>query len=207
MISGAVLILCAQAFDELSRFGNFLGRDRGIGQQQERLFVPRLFAEDLLGGVSRLRILMDRQIGLAELELHVHVVRLQLRGLLEQRIRLNDLALVVIDGAELAQRDRIGRIEPEHLAIVLLGLVVLLGGQGVVGTGQGQAPLVGSALEQPKPATAASDSAKTNRRLLGEAVRAIMELMVGLPRVPEFCPVVVVLPPKLERVKMPGFSA
>ena len=65
---------------------------------------------------------------------------------------------------------------------------------------------MGSALEQPTLAMANREMGKTSRRLLGEAILAIMEAMV-------FCPVCRnrsgrdAAAPELERIKSAGFSA
>lgn len=72
--------------------------------------------------------LTKRESSAAELELQLRILRLQVRGLLKQRVRLNQLPLVKIDRPQLAQSYRLVRHQPEHLTIILLGPVILLGG-------------------------------------------------------------------------------
>jgi len=79
------------------RLLDFVGRDSRIDQQEQRRFVARLLVEDLLSEVSRLRQLTKRARSLAELELEFQFLRLQFRGLLGQRIRLKQLALIKVD--------------------------------------------------------------------------------------------------------------
>jgi hypothetical protein len=136
MIAGAIVIFFSKALNKLSGLLNVVKCESRAGQQHKCLFVPRLFVEDSQGGVPRLLKFTERQEGQAELELHFQIVRLELRGLLEQRIGQQQLALVVIDDAQLAQRHRIGRSQPEHVAILLLGLVILLGDEIITGARQ-----------------------------------------------------------------------
>ena len=98
--------------------------------------LPRLFLQDLHGGVARLRIITEGERDQAKLELYFRIVRLQFRGFLEQRIGLQNLSLVEINDAQLAQRRRILRGKSKHVAIFLLGFVVLPGGKSILGARQ-----------------------------------------------------------------------
>src|SRR5438445_13033265 len=102
MISGTVLILFAKAFNKFSSFLNIVRDHSAAGQQQKCLFMSRLLVENLPSSIPRLRILTNRQNSQTKFELHFHIVRLQFSGLLQQQISLKQLALVVIDDAQLA---------------------------------------------------------------------------------------------------------
>ena len=73
---------------------------------------------------------------MAKLQLYFGIVRLQFRGFLEQRIGLQNLSLVEINDAQLAQRRRILRGKSKHVAIFFLGFVILLGGKIIVCAGE-----------------------------------------------------------------------
>lgn len=81
-------------------------------------------------------ILAERQKQLRELKLHFGIIRPQLRGFLEQSRRLRELTLVIIDDAQLPDRDRVSLISREDSTILLLGLIELRGGQRRVGARQ-----------------------------------------------------------------------
>src|SRR5262245_47784240 len=97
MISGSVLVLFSKALDLLAHLIDLVRRGSRIGEKQKRTLVCRLLFEDLQGDVARLRQFSQAEKELAELELHLPVFRAQLCGSLEQRIRLQYLALTLVN--------------------------------------------------------------------------------------------------------------
>jgi hypothetical protein len=95
-----------------------------------------LFVQHLLSGVARFRIRTERKKGRGKLHLYFGIVRLQFCGFLKQWVGLQDLSLIDIDNAQLAQRRRILWRKSQHVAILFLGLVVLLGGEIIVCAGE-----------------------------------------------------------------------
>jgi hypothetical protein len=136
MISWAVLILLAKVLNALSGLLDVGRRDGGVCQYQQSLLVPWLFVEDGQGRVPRLLKPAQREVAQAKIALHFEIVGIEFGGFLQQRIGLRQLPLVVIDDSQLPHRDPIVRRRRKHLPVILLGLVVLFGGELLLGARQ-----------------------------------------------------------------------
>ena len=136
MIARTVLIFLAQVLDECSGLVDILKADGSVGEQHKRRFPPRLLVKRAQSCLARLVILALQEEILAKFDLQIRFVRQEFRGFPEQWSGLRQLALILVRDAQVAERDRIGRINPEHLAVFRLGFVILRGGKRILCPGE-----------------------------------------------------------------------